>query len=171
MTYTGNQQHRKRHDDKSYLFLLSIPCGRGDLRDLPIFHVGIAISTHAPAGGATRSSSPARQAQTYFYSRPCGRGDNDRALLYEMPKIISTHAPAGGATSTTFRPLLSARISTHAPAGGATWAVVAVPVVTSAFLLTSLREGRHVALPRFFCIALTFLLTSLREGRLAPRTR
>ena len=115
---------------------------------------------------------PQRGAEnTDFYSRPCGRGDNDRALLYEMPKIISTHAPAGGATSTTFRPLLSARISTHAPAGGATWAVVAVPVVTSAFLLTSLREGRHVALPRFFCIALTFLLTSLREGRLAPRTR
>ena len=41
---------------------------------------GIWISTHAPAGGATRL----RQidfglTETYFYSRPCGRGDEKPA--------------------------------------------------------------------------------------------
>ena len=54
----------------------SRPCGRGDLRDFPVFHVGIAISTHAPAGGATI-------------------GPHSFRKVYA---VISTHAPAGGAT-------------------------------------------------------------------------
>ena len=99
----------------------SRPCGRGDLRDFPVFHVGIAISTHAPAGGATI-------------------GPHSFRKVYA---VISTHAPAGGATAalhvpaaflTKFllTPLRGGRpcplrhrcsrfpISTHAPAGGAT---------------------------------------------------
>ena len=33
------------------------------------------ISTHAPAGGATRCSLRRRRRIHHFYSRPCGRGD------------------------------------------------------------------------------------------------
>ena len=102
------------------------------------------ISTHAPAGGATpacsaistfapsrflltplregrRSSSPARQAQIYFYSRPCGRGDAGSRQMTVIFQLISTHAPAGGATFAADTCALQLfPISTHAPAGGAT---------------------------------------------------
>ena len=37
--------------------------------------LAFAISTHAPAGGATNSIAQQRNATQYFYSRPCGRGD------------------------------------------------------------------------------------------------
>ena len=100
-----------------------------------------AISTHAPAGGATFPVS----------SMP-------------LSASISTHAPAGGATSpsgsstTTTRlflltPLREGRpnphivtsiateISTHAPAGGATRRIC-TKRKCCAFLLTPLREGR-----------------------------
>ena len=33
------------------------------------------ISTHAPAGGATKKFAKRKQRRIYFYSRPCGRGD------------------------------------------------------------------------------------------------
>ena len=36
-----------------------------------------AISTHAPAGGATRAGlKNCIGVEVHFYSRPCGRGDN-----------------------------------------------------------------------------------------------
>ena len=55
------------------------------------------ISTHAPAGGATRASSLPSCGRTNFYSRPCGRGDRFGAS-HPTFLDISTHAPAGGAT-------------------------------------------------------------------------
>ena len=55
------------------------------------------ISTHAPAGGATRALTP----------------DN-------ITDPISTHAPAGGATPGGQSSGRAVEISTHAPAGGAT---------------------------------------------------
>ena len=54
-------------------FSTHAPAG-GDLRDFPVFHVGIAISTHAP----------------------CGRGDHLPAQLRKVYAVLSTHAPAGG---------------------------------------------------------------------------
>ena len=36
------------------------------------------ISTHAPAGGATERALQEAEGKSYFYSRPCGRGDNTR---------------------------------------------------------------------------------------------
>ena len=57
------------------------------------------ISTHAPAGGATRDR---------------------RCRLRHLGRTISTHAPAGGATVTTKQKGADTKISTHAPAGGAT---------------------------------------------------
>ena len=100
------------------IFLLT-PLREGRPISAPASGPVYGISTHAPAGGATRlrisSGPPGRN----FYSRPCGRGDcpGRRAALLQS---ISTHAPAGGAT---FLPPCYAgagSISTHAPAGGAT---------------------------------------------------
>ena len=76
----------------------SRPCGRGDVSTIDLIIVGIdiflltplregrrrhdfrraggmAISTHAPAGGATRAPDHRIQRPDNFYSRPCGRGD------------------------------------------------------------------------------------------------
>ena len=79
----------------------------------------IVISTHAPAGGATSSTSSSRCTAPHFYSRPCGRGDT-------LPSVAHT--------------------------------------VGSTFLLTPLREGRHVERSLMAAPEL-FLLTPLREGR------
>ena len=77
------------------------------------------ISTHAPAGGATADALPERVHALNFYSRPCGRGDFQ--LDHEfVVSGISTHAPAGGATPSPLTPRIRSR----------------------KFLLTPLREGR-----------------------------
>ena len=131
--------YKKYH---TFLYFYSRPCGRGD-------GVGKArqmdgrISTHAPAGGATRSIrartgrtkqfllTPLREGRPAggraemsikidFYSRPCGRGDPSSA------------PPPTSGTPFLLTPLREGRrvafdddavavnISTHAPAGGAT---------------------------------------------------
>ena len=102
------------------------------------------ISTHAPAGGATRYAISSSRSMVYFYSRPCGRGDRSRGKGGARSAIISTHAPAGGATGRSMR------------ASG----------ITSTFLLTPLREGRPYEKLRGMEDEL-FLLTPLREGRLS----
>ena len=56
------------------------------------------ISTHAPAGGATRCATTWRRRRANFYSRPCGRGDR-QVCACRASDDISTHAPAGGATA------------------------------------------------------------------------
>ena len=53
----------------------SRPCGRGDSRGLHRPGHRKGISTHAPAGGATRSQIITSAISSHFYSRPCGRGD------------------------------------------------------------------------------------------------
>ena len=77
------------------------------------------ISTHAPAGGATR------------------RHNRNRNVA-----PISTHAPAGGATPQLDAASEIGIISTHAPAGGATIKTIACGTAQKVFLLTPLREGR-----------------------------
>jgi len=57
----------------------------------------IAVSIHAPAGGATNS--------------------DDYGTHIDQ---VSIHAPAGGATCTKFEPSAPYKVSIHAPAGGAT---------------------------------------------------
>ena len=101
-----------------------------------------AISTHAPAGGATNDDFIMLKTNVHFYSRPCGRGDRchgrrhiKHSHFYSRPcgrgdirpvprrilrRRISTHAPAGGATLFLYRADDGVDISTHAPAGGAT---------------------------------------------------
>ena len=99
----------------------SRPCGRGDSRGLHRPGHRKGISTHAPAGGATRSQIITSAISSHFYSRPCGRGDAKHVLSVTYPDVISTHAPAGGATLAT----------------------VGKAAVVGVFLLTPLREGRR----------------------------
>ena len=99
----------------------SRPCGRGDIKTVVNIYCETSISTHAPAGGATKGANemiidlilisthaPAGGAtqdsyvrcmgKKHFYSRPCGRGDVMVAQPVKPSTSISTHAPAGGAT-------------------------------------------------------------------------
>ena len=78
------------------------------------------ISTHAPAGGATRARWQTTARLQNFYSRPCGRGDTEVKLRDANAYTISTHAPAGGATMWPKSPA----------------------TLRNKFLLTPLREGR-----------------------------
>ena len=83
--------------------------------------MGVEISTHAPAGGATETGGRNQQPGNQFLLTPLREG---RLGLYrwdEKSEVISTHAPAGGATvyrDTYYRDAL--------------------------FLLTPLREGRRL---------------------------
>ena len=101
-------------------YFYSRPCGRGDAGQSWRNLYATRISTHAPAGGATKSRMLSLPSASNFYSRPCGRGDQlfwrlqivlHRFLLTPLREgrqdeiaglrcgfIISTHAPAGGAT-------------------------------------------------------------------------
>ena len=78
------------------------------------------ISTHAPAGGATRGWLDANPAKRKFLLTPLREGRHQEALNQCFRFIISTHAPAGGATFGWHISNLRIYISTHAPAGGAT---------------------------------------------------
>ena len=114
----GDKGRRKRetgHDDHFY----SRPCGRGDYEHKQ-HRRAENISTHAPAGGATRSMINAKHVLSVFLltplreGRPEGLGQGfDReiflltplregrprsALICQPAQRISTHAPAGGAT-------------------------------------------------------------------------
>ena len=99
------------------------------------------ISTHAPAGGATEAQAGYIPCNQDFYSRPCGRGDGFLADRLDV-LLISTHAPAGGAT-----------------------VALSANALREVFLLTPLREGRHLHI-RILVQLVQFLLTPLREGRL-----
>ena len=59
---------------------------------------GISISTHAPAGGATRQMAPKRSAEHLFLLTPLREGRLRLCLCDLLLVDISTHAPAGGAT-------------------------------------------------------------------------
>ena len=102
----------------AWLFLLT-PLREGRLARSGLLVATCQISTHAPAGGATRLFAL----------------DDQRRIH------ISTHAPAGGATDAGRHRHQDERISTHAPAGGATLSCVR-STPSRKFLLTPLREGR-----------------------------
>ena len=146
-------------------YFYSRPCGRGDIgaaiivafREIflltPLREGRLGsilgqsllhfISTHAPAGGATRDGSEAARQRQYFYSRPCGRGDlahepggGDHPYFYSRPCGRGDSAHASDAANVVLfllTPLREGRrlhmgqpgrhppISTHAPAGGATF--------------------------------------------------
>ena len=134
-TYAGNENSIKG------LFLLT-PLREGRRKEPKKPRPDLAISTHAPAGGATKRRQAMHGGYANFYSRPCGRGD-EADVCGRNAVIISTHAPAGGATYKVSTRVLTVRcISTHAPAGGATWMIRSYKGGGLIFLLTPLREGR-----------------------------
>ena len=149
-------------------YFYSRPCGRGDkisVNGLAVdaisthapaggatIHIpernGVVrrISTHAPAGGATRDTLVWAGIKKYFYSRPCGRGDPCLAHRTQPPGRISTHAPAGGATSTDFKFFLKSCYFYSRPCGrGDGRASSSSGLNGYLFLLTPLREGRRSA--------------------------
>ena len=75
--------------------------------------------------GRLFSTRRRRRSLRYFYSRPCGRGDQTASVAKLGYQPISTHAPAGGATIMLCSCQPNAR-----------------------FLLTPLREGRHLCRER-----------------------
>ena len=79
----------------------------------------MVISTHAPAGGATRRGREQEHGKLYFYSRPCGRGDRGTSAQPTYPCYFYSR-PCGRGDRAMFS-LLG-----HVPR----------------FLLTPLREGR-----------------------------
>ena len=142
------------------------------------------ISTHAPAGGATKIPpifilpiefllTPLREGRLIGQPRKNGivristhapAGGATPKVGFNVPLvIISTHAPAGGATRTA--PVIhpAQKISTHAPAGGATGldaSIEAAPVISTHAPAGGATQGIRRDSPR-----LVFLLTPLREGR------
>ena len=86
----------------------------------------VFISTHAPAGGATRPHRRMSISARLFLLTPLREGRPVFVFFGGIhPPAISTHAPAGGATPLRSHRRHDAAISTHAPAGGATFEIVA----------------------------------------------
>ena len=78
-----------------------------------------SISTHAPAGGATRACVIIF-VPVAFLLTPLREGRLHDPGADQDVRPISTHAPAGGATRCNRDDRGHGHISTHAPAGGAT---------------------------------------------------
>ena len=57
-----------------YLISTHAPAG-GATKNAAALASVCRISTHAPAGGATSAGTILFTVLAYFYSRPCGRGD------------------------------------------------------------------------------------------------
>ena len=125
-------------------YFYSRPCGRGDAVKQDGAFAGYAISTHAPAGGATVTTKSAHSSlmisthapaggatrtlglhgapPEYFYSRPCGRGDalHRRSTSYSNTFLLTPLRE--GRRKLLRNTCGDVSISTHVPAGGATCA-------------------------------------------------
>ena len=102
-----------------FTFLLT-PLREGR-RPRPIFlFPRLCISTHAPAGGATRDKTGKAIHGVYFYSRPCGRGDENFATARSYFSLFLLTPLREGRLSLNRGFCYAENISTHAPAGGAT---------------------------------------------------
>ncbi len=73
------------------------PAGGATRRNFPL-SAAVTISTHAPAGGATLKRS-IRQFPEVFLLTPLREGRRHTLVWAGVTKNISTHAPAGGATA------------------------------------------------------------------------
>ena len=122
------------------------------------------ISTHAPAGGATRFRPNGNGCRKLFLLTPLREGRptrrnfplsaavflltplrEGRLILLSRPRRITYFysRPCGRGDNCTAAPVLHGRISTHAPAGGATRGRMKRLRLFLLFLLTPLREGRR----------------------------
>ena len=103
------------------IYFYSRPCGRGDMNKVHHHIIKILISTHAPAGGATRIVSNSTDKTT-----------------------ISTHAPAGGATLYRNHLRMDIRLFLLTPLReGRLKQSDSYKGKEETFLLTPLREGRQ----------------------------
>ena len=105
---------------RKYCYFYSRPCGRGDASGRAVSGDPPAISTHAPAGGATETGGRNQQPGNQFLLTPLREGRRSGYRFGAVCRRISTHAPAGGATENRAAIAQVRYISTHAPAGGAT---------------------------------------------------
>ena len=143
------------------------------------------ISTHAPAGGATRKHyrqwcrnlfllTPLREGRRreqeaarqkiYFYSRPCGRGDMSCPCPFCSRCRFLLTPLREGRLQPEAKYATSAVISTHAPAGGATRALTKA-VRKQETISTHAPAGGATRLVAPSMSEGRFLLTPLREGR------
>ena len=90
--------------------------GDHPVEKVPLRH---AVSTHAPAWGATRARRTSSSGASRFNSRPRMGGDWATSTA-STPRPVSTHAPAWGATLPSGDGDHDVLVSTHAPAWGAT---------------------------------------------------
>ena len=126
------------------------------------------ISTHAPAGGATKLPAAGSTSALNFYSRPCGRGDQTRPCRQTV-RTGFLLAPAGGATRRRRRLHTDAADFYSRPCGRGDRGGRTSRDTRPGFLLTPLREGRRT-IDGGLCEECRFLLTPLREGRPASCT-
>ena len=167
----------------------SRPCGRGDTalsggtdvcfcisthapaggatRDKVAERMTNAISTHAPAGGATQGRSDTQPVRAYFYSRPCGRGDTSTCARRSRCTFLLTPLREGRPCLWLLPCKCLPVISTHAPAGGATIPTAQRLSVPAYFYSRPCGRG-DVEAPIIGHMNAIFLLTPLREGR--PKT-
>ena len=133
---TPHRRHAPRH-------FYSRPCGRGDLVRVRYTCAPDIISTHAPAGGATRpASQPLSASPTYFYSRPCGRGDTTTADTASIPfPFLLTPLREGRQSARRPRPSTTTNFYSR-PCGRGDREGECQRNAPQQFLLTPLREGR-----------------------------
>ena len=123
------------------------------------------ISTHAPAGGATKNKGVRILARTAFLLTPLREG-RPRTIIVTLvtDRFLLTPLREGRPVYLR-RATAGRRISTHAPAGGAT--VVLFYGVRRVDDFYSRPCGRGDGTPHFGAVLrISFLLTPLREGRL-----
>ncbi len=90
-----------------------------DLKEAFLFRFWMAVSIHAPAGGATKPFLRMMQMQQVSIHAPAG-GATKPPPEPDSEEIVSIHAPAGGATNPSLKRSTATLVSIHAPAGGAT---------------------------------------------------
>ena len=119
----------------------SRPCGRGDLRGGERLLPSLCISTHAPAGGATRRGVSSNDLLANFYSRPCGRGDAVVILRRHIEEHFYSR-PCGRGDETGRRGSGAFCDFYSRPCGRGDIPTAPVRTTFPRFLLTPLREGR-----------------------------
>ena len=107
----------------------------------------LAISIHAPAGGATYHRSSDEKYDHYFNSRPCGRGDTVPVPLGLRTFLFQFTPLREGRRLARLLWRKAARNFNSRPCGRGDLSFVAPMSIPVTFQFTPLREGRLVPLP------------------------
>ena len=124
-----------------------------------------SISTHAPAGGATRLLPRSDEHRGNFYSRPCGRGDlhHDRVQIHHQDFYSR---PCGRGDDGDLPPIKNLRDFYSRPCGRGDRSCPPAGQGGSYFYSRPCGRG-DARLRMLLCFLPQFLLTPLREGRRA----